>query len=161
MNFIKNHWFGALIWMWTIIFALFMAVVLLSPHHDLKNRGFTFCTQKLSEDLALCERFSLCTTKTIFYNTWCDIKVIAKSFRDWYDGKNAYPWSGFLFKPATIQQSFFDDEEIKEYMQEHPDTLAEMEQLKILGKDLENVQQENVSIKNFKFELETSGVGLK
>ncbi|MBR4105916.1 MAG: hypothetical protein IKK52_01275 [Alphaproteobacteria bacterium] len=149
MNFIKHHWFGALLGLWMVLFIGLVGIVLAAPHYDAQNRGFAFCTQNLADNLADCERESLCSMQAVLDNTWCDIKIIAKSFTDWIDGKNPYPWSGYIFEPEQPRPSYFDDEEIKAYLKEYPDTLDEMERLKNLRKDMENAQDKDSSIEKF------------
>ena len=160
MNFIKSHWFGLIIWLWLVLFAILTAIVLVSPHHDAKNRGFAYCTQNLVDDLNDCNQKISCSVKVILNNTICDIKIIYAGITAWIDGKQNTPWDNYIFTPE-LPSSYIDEEERQEYLKEYPDTLAEMARLKILGKDLENVQDENINIEDFIDTPKASGVGLE
>lgn len=149
MNFIKSHWFGMLIGLWMFLFIALVGIVIFAPHHDAKNRGFAFCTHNLADDLISCDKATLCTMNAILNNTWCDIKIICQSFNDWIDNKHPYPWSGYLFEPEQLHSSYFDEEEVKEYMQEYPDTLEEMVELKKLRKDMEDAQNKDITKERF------------
>lgn len=144
MKFLKTHWFGILLSCWFLLLSLFVVIVILSPHHDAENRGFAYCTHGLIEKIGNCENAGLCVAGAILHNTWCDIGIIKQSFVDWLDDKHRYPWSGYIFKPElpVAQSAYFDENEIKEYMQEYPDTAQEMEKLKQLRKDMENARNE-------------------
>lgn len=150
MSFIRKHWFGFLIGCWFLLLSFFVAIILYAPHHDAKNRGFAYCTQELIEKIGNCENAGLCVAGAILHNTWCDIGIIKQSFVDWLDNKHPYPWSGYVFKPELplAQSAYFDENEIREYMQKYPDTLQYMENLKQLRKDLENAQNKESSIEN-------------
>ncbi len=144
MGFLKEHWFGIIIGCWFFVLSLFVAVILIAPHQDAKNRGFVYCNQNFVEQISECNNANLCVVKAILYNTGCDITIIKQSFIDWLHHKHPYPWSGYIFdpEPLTDRSTYFDKDEIEEYLQEYPDTVQEMEKLKQLRKDLENAQNE-------------------
>ena len=58
--------------------------------------------------------------------------------RLWIDDKQPTPWSNYLFEPEIDNTSFFDEEEITEYLKNNPDVKSEMRRLDVLRKDLEN-----------------------
>ena len=160
MNFIKSHWFGILICLWLVLFVAMMVVVLIAPHNDAKNRGFAFCTHNLINTLENCNRKIICSTKAITDNTVCDIKIITNSFYKWLKGDNRFPWSDYIFSPEK-SFSYIDEEERKEYLNEFPDTLEEMEKLKQLRKDMEDAQNEYISKEEIILPAEVTGMGFE
>lgn len=161
MKFIKSYWFGVLIGLWMFLFITMVVLVLVAPHHDAKNRGFAFCTQDLVDGLAQCNNSSLCGLKAILKNTWCDVAIIAKGCGDWIKGEQPYPWSNYIFEPELKQNSYVDDAEVKEYLEQYPDTIAEMERLKQIRKDMEHAQNSEISDEKFSFQEQPAGMGLE
>lgn len=161
MKWVKDHWFGMIMWLWVVAVALVMVMVLLSPHYDAKNRGFAFCTQQLIEKLEECDKKIACSTVAVLDNTICDVKIIGKSFKEWVDGKHPYPWSGYIFAAEIPLSSFINEDERREYLEEYPDTLAEMEKLKFLRKDLENAQNKHNDEKKFSLPKAVTGMGFE
>ena len=129
MTSIKTHWFGLLIGLWLLAFIVMLVLIVVSPKHDLKNRGFTYCTQNLISDLQDCDRAIICSTKAVTLSTWCDIKIIAQGLKLWYKGEQATPWSNYIFEPETTR--LFDDtndEDLADYLKENPDTAAHIQE---------------------------------
>lgn len=165
MKFIKLHWFELLIGVWLMGFALLLTLILLAPKHDLKNRGFTYCTQVLISDLQECDRAFFCSSKAVAQSTWCDIKIVAQGLKLWHDGKQPYPWSNYIFTPETVNSVLFDDiedEEIAAYLKANPDSTDKIQEFIKLRKDLDNVEKEK-SRQHTKISPQnsTSGMGLE
>ncbi len=146
MAYIKNHWFGIGVSLFVVLFILMLILILLAPKQDAKSRGFIPCTEKLVETLLDCERNVWCTSKAIINNSWCDVKVIGRGIKKWLQGKQAAPWSNYIFEPELPLPSFVDEEARQQYLSDNPDVKMEMERLNILRKELEN--EENAPTDN-------------
>ena len=138
MNFIKRYWFYGILFFIVCCFLLLFVLLIISPKQDAKNRGFISCTQDMVNDLVACDRAFWCSVKAIGGNTYCDIKIIVSGFDMWFDGKQKYPWSNYIFEPEINNESFFDEEARIEYLKNNPNVRAEMLRLDKLRKDLEN-----------------------
>ena len=142
MNFIKRYWFGGILTTVICCFLLLFVLLIISPKQDAKNRGFVKCTQSMITSLSDCNRKIWCSVETISENTWCNIKVIAEGFKLWLDDKQPRPWSNYLFEPEAIENSFFDEEAIAEYLKNNPNVKQEMMRLDELRKELENEEND-------------------
>jgi hypothetical protein len=85
-----------------------------------------------------CNREIWCSIKAISNNTFCDFKVILDGFNLWLNDKQDTPWSNYIFEPELPDSSFFDKEDLEEYLKNNPDIKAEMKRLDKLRKDLED-----------------------
>lgn len=163
MTFVKTHWFGLLIGFWLLAFVIMLVLIIISPKYDLKNRGFTYCTQCLVDDLQDCDRAFGCSIKAVTRSTWCDIKIIAEGLSLWYNGKQPAPWSNYIFTPE-INTAFDDtnDKDMAKYLEENPDTVAHMQELIKLRKDWDNAKEKDeLDFKKIVPESPTPGVGLE
>ncbi len=133
MKFIKEYWFSILIGLWLTLFLLMLTLVLLAPKYDLQNRGFTYCTQKLIEDIQDCDAEFFCGAKAVSSSTWCDVKIIAQGIKLWYNNEQPRPWSNYIFTPETA--SVFDDEELAIEAEGADSDVAPMQELIKIGKD--------------------------
>lgn len=138
MNFIKRYWFGGVLTTLICCFVILFVLLVISPKQDAKNRGFVKCTQLMITSLSDCNRSIWCSVKTISENTWCNVKVVAEGVKLWLDNKQPTPWANYLFEPQIIENSFFDEEAIEEYLKNNPDVKKEMMRLDELRKGLEN-----------------------
>lgn len=142
MKIKKNDWFLYLLLIFFCLFFVFVLIILISPHHDVKNRGLSFCTQNLINDLEDCSHKFACSANALWQNTKCDISIIIQGFENWIQDKQPNPWCNYIFEPELPLDSYFDKEEIEEYMKEYPDTKEQIKKLNKLRKDLENAQNE-------------------
>ena len=134
MHFLKNHWFGALMWL-MILAAVFLAVaVLFSPRQDLDRRGFIPCTETMADDMLACNKSLGCMLKAVVANSWCDIKVIGRGVKLWLTGAQTAPWSNYWFTPRLEEQ----DPGLEEFYRKNPDLPKQMRELKKLNEELEN-----------------------
>ena len=138
MYFIKRYWFGGLLITIIGCFLILFLLLVISPKQDDKNRGFIKCTQQMVDSLYDCERQVWCSIKAISNNTFCDFMVIREGFKLWLNDKQPTPWSNYIFVPELNDNSFFDEEIQKKYLEKNPDTQAEMMRLNKLRKDLED-----------------------
>ena len=138
MSLIKRYWFGVVMGCLTSIFVVVLVLVIIAPKQDSKQRGFVKCTQNMVSQLIDCDKAVLCSMKAIVSNTLCDIKVINTGISKWLKGEQERPWSNYIFEPELPLASYFDKEEIDEYMKEYPDTKEQIKKLDKLRKDLEN-----------------------
>jgi len=136
LKFIKYHWFGLFI---SIIIGLLLVqftLVLISPHHDAKQRGFSICTQEMSDQIAFCDSQNWCILKSIIKNTFCDTKIIITGAKNWISGQQPRPWSNYIFVPV-LSQTEEPDQDLEEYYQSQPDLAQQIEQLKQKNQQLE------------------------
>lgn len=143
MSLIRRHWFGLLTGFMIFVFFVLFILVLLSPRQDVQKRGFIPCTEAMAENILECEgnRF-ICLFSGVIGNSWCDMKVVGRGFKDWIKGKQSMPWSNYIFIPELPVDEAFDDDARAEYLKTSPDIKAEMQQLQKLSEELEN--EENV-----------------
>lgn len=139
MNFIKQHWFGALITLILLFSAILFVIVVLSPRYDNQKRGFIPCTETMADELLACSNKSFCMLGAVLNNSVCDAKVILNGLGDWVKGKQPAPWSNYFFTPDLTP-----DEEteagVAEFYQDNPNLREEMERLKQLNQKLEQNQ---------------------
>jgi hypothetical protein len=147
MFLIKRYWFEVVMILLVTLFLGVVTVLLLSPKQDVDNRGFIPCTKALMDNLFDCDRKILCSIKAVLTNTKCEISVIHDGIKLWINDKQDYPWSNYIFEPKLPSSAYIDDEAVKEYLKEHPNVKADMENLHLLRKDLEN---ENANSENYK-----------
>lgn len=67
----KRHWFSMLMMFLFVIFLGFFAAVLIAP-----KELFFFCTEKLRQDLVICENRLACTAKSIVESAYCNFKTV-------------------------------------------------------------------------------------
>lgn len=138
MAFLKHYWFGILTGLIIFIGLIMFVLILLSPRQDLQRRGFIPCTEDMAERLIACDRQIGCVMGAIMENSWCDAKVIGRGVKNWLSGKQSAPWSNYIFIPELPADELFDEAAQKEYFQNNPDSLQEMQELKQLNEELEN-----------------------
>ena len=144
IKFIKHFWFHIFITFLLLCFVGIAVLILLSPKQDMKRRGFVPCTEEMIEDLLNCNRRFLCSSRAIIENNLCVAQVIRIGFSDWVKGKQPRPWSNYIFKPELYSDSFIDQEEVKKYLETHPDVKIEMERLHRMRKDMENENNKQI-----------------
>ena len=117
LAFLRYYWFGLLISFILLIGFLFFLLILVSPKQDVQKRGFIPCTEALAQNLLSCpqENKYSCGIKHILGNSWCNIKVIGKGWKDWWQGKQARPWSNYIYEPQISVSTDKNDEFYAEY----------------------------------------------
>lgn len=121
-------------------FAIMLVLVMLSPKYDAKNRGFVACTHNLLDGIVECDHTIGCSMGVIIQSAWCDIKMVGSGIKNWAEGRQAYPWSNYIYEPETPKNQLVDEEARIKYLEQYPDTKAEMEEKHRLRKELENEQ---------------------
>lgn len=116
-SFFRHYWFGLLISSILMVSFLLFLLVLVSPRQDVQKRGFIPCTEALAQNLLSCsqENKYSCGIKHILANSWCDIKVIGRGWKDWWQGKQASPWSNYIYEPQHSDSVEENDEFYAEY----------------------------------------------
>lgn len=142
-NFVKYHWFGLLISIMVGLFFVQFFLVFIAPHHDVRNRGFSPCTEKMAQEVADCGNKSFCVLSAVTANAWCDTKVIGQGLVSWVRGEQFRPWSNYLFVPEYPQEEM--DEGLDEYYRENPDIAREMRDLKQKSEELERLKDEQTT----------------
>jgi hypothetical protein len=141
LNRLKNHWFGALMTLITLVYATVIILIALAPRQDRQERGFIPCTKQMMTRLLACEKNrSLCMSKVIVQNHLCDWGVVAKGLTRWIQGEQARPWSNYLFEPDLRKDPDFERENaalLEEYYQNNPDVEVQMHRLNDAREQLE------------------------
>ena len=142
LNFIKFHWFGLLISLFIGLFLLQFLIVMISPHYDLQNRGFAYCTDKMAQRIEDCQSANLCIFKTVISGSFCDTEVIIKGFSEWIKGKQPRPWSNYIFVPEYPDETEEADEALEEYYNNNPDLYEQMDNIRQQYLELEKKNDE-------------------
>ncbi len=132
LKFIKIHWFGLIV---STIFALSIAIiiiVLISPHQNEQNKGFSPCTQQMITDINECNKKNTCVLKSLLKNNLCNIKIIGSGISLWLGGKQETPWDNYLFEEKKPQIS----PELQDFYKQNPDINQQMIELKKLNKKI-------------------------
>lgn len=148
MTFIRRHWFGLLTGLIIFIFLVLFILVLLSPRRDAQKRGFIPCTEAMAEEVLACDGNKVgCLLSAVVGNSWCDMKVVGRGFKDWLQGRQRAPWSNYIFIPRQAEDEDFSAADRAEYFKSNPDIQSEMQQLQKLNEELEHEenQQQQVS----------------
>lgn len=138
-TFLKYYWFGLLMSFILLVGFMFFLLILLSPRYDVQKRGFIPCTEALAQNLLSCpqENKYSCGIKHILANSWCDLKVIGKGWKDWGQGKQSAPWSNYIFEPELPNMPAEDDEFYAEYIKKGITPTADMQNLIKMSDELE------------------------
>ena len=137
MRWLKEHWFGLLMSLFTLLAVMYFVIIFVSPRYDLKRRGFIPCTEELAQNLASCKENKLiCTMGAILKNNLCDLRVIGQGFTDWWNDRQPRPWSNYWFEPELLSdRPGNDDPDLAEFYRQHPDLQVEMNELKRLEQE--------------------------
>ena len=136
MRFLRQYWFSLLMSVFLLCAIAYFAVVFVSPRYDMQHRGFVPCTKQLATNVEACGQGKvLCILGTIGTDNLCNLKVIAKGFKNWLAGEQNAPWSNYIFTPELPQNPSPDEEETEEVYTIDQDLLQDMEKLKKLNKE--------------------------
>lgn len=138
MSFLRAHWFGLLVSLFTAYFVVIFILVLFSPRQDLQKRGFIPCTETMVREMLECnqESKSFCMIGAVVKNSLCDSKVVLDGLGAWVKGQQPSPWANYYFTPE-LAGSEEEDEGLDEFRRQTPDVEASMEELRRLNQDLE------------------------
>ena len=107
VKYLKECWFGILLFISVGIFLLFVMVVETAPHNDLKMRGFTPCTYEMAANFAE-EKIKIADVFFIIGKGYvCYFEVMKKGAEDWWNGKQRTPWENYWFEEYNFE---IDDE---------------------------------------------------
>ena len=132
---VSHYMFKTIVTLFVVLFFAFFIIVMSSPRQDLQKRGFIQCTEIMAAELHVCQSKAWCSIKSILKNSFCDSKVITKGFGDWLKGEQKTPWANYIFE-AEIEENF--EEALKQFYEENPNVVEEMQKLKESHKELEN-----------------------
>lgn len=135
MNFIRHHWFGLIV---SLGFCFFMAVffmVLIAPSQDEQKRGFIPCSEEMVRQVQQCSGQKICVLQAVCADTFCNIKVIGRGWRQWWRGEQPRPWSNYLFAPKLPEHYSRGDD--GEYYAPAHEVRAQMQNLQKLNDELE------------------------
>lgn len=121
-------------------------VMYLSPRQDMQERGFIPCTKQLVFDLSGCSGGEIkCPLKLLWQDMKCNVKVVGTGAKDWLKGKQAAPWSNYLFEPELLP-----NDEAYPYAEEINQSIPDFEKQHdfILQKqqELEEAKQRNLNL---------------
>ncbi|MCM1323760.1 MAG: hypothetical protein NC218_06325 [Acetobacter sp.] len=99
----REYWFGGLLGLFVVLFLLFVVVVAMAPHNDMKMRGFAPCTYQMTTELNLAagERQIWDVMSTVGKGYWCYAGVMRMGMAKWYAGEQETPWANYFFVPLT------------------------------------------------------------
>lgn len=102
---IKEYWFGMLLFVFSAMFLVFVAIVAAAPHDDLKMRGFTPCTYQMAYDVNLYSTQSDISgvLGAIAKSYVCYAAVMGKGVKLWLSGNQSTPWANYFFKADTFK----------------------------------------------------------
>ena len=149
MKYLKNHWFGILISVFMAYFLTVIILVVISPKEDAKNRGFIPCSDTQMQNIKNCKKNRItCIICSSLQGNLCYMKVVNKGMVDFLLGRQTFPWSNYLFSPEP-EPAEYQDEEVQKILQEHPELIKSMEDIKeknrILMEKINNNQEDNVN----------------
>ena len=136
-KFIKNHWFELIMIAIIILFLAEFFLILSAPHEDENNRGFSFCTNNMIDNVSNCNRRTWCTFKAVSNNYICYNIVILKGFKNWINKKSPTPWSDYFYDPQSTELQ----EELVEFYEQNPNIEEQMQTL--MEKKLELGSKQN------------------
>lgn len=102
----------------------------------------------MAEEVLACDGNKVgCLLSAVVGNSWCDMKVVGRGFKDWLQGRQKAPWSNYIFIPRQAEDEDFSAADRAEYFKTNPDIQSEMQQLQKLNEELEHEenQQQQVS----------------
>lgn len=104
---IKDYWFGILLFSFSVLFLIFVAIVAAAPHDDLKMRGFVPCTYQMAYEVNLYSSQSNIAgvLGAITESYICYASVMGEGVKLWWDGKQKKPWANYFFQPDTFKIS--------------------------------------------------------
>lgn len=139
LRFIKIHWFGLILTIIGVFYALIFILVFLSPRQDELKRGFIPCTETLVKEMFDCNGKAWCMSKAIVKNTGCDTKIVLEGFGNWVEGKQPTPWANYLFEPEIGKDQNKEEihPELEEFYKDNRDIKADMEKLNKQWQELE------------------------
>ena len=157
LDFLKCYWFGLLMSLILLIGFLFFLLVLISPHNDLQKRGFVPCTDALAQNLLSCpkENKYTCSIKHILAHSWCHIEVIGEGFSFWWQGKQATPWSNYIYEPQTSTITDPNDDFYADYEAQGISPAWDMQQIIKMHENLEKQNALQSQIKEDKKDEKT------
>lgn len=113
---IKEYWFGGLMALMVVLFLLFVVVVAVAPHNDMKMRGFAPCTVMMAEELNISagQKKMWEVMSAVSGGYLCYAAVMREGASLWLEGKQPTPWANYLFEPETYIVSPEESEPLSE-----------------------------------------------
>ena len=100
---IREYWFGLLMIVWVVVTLLFVLIVAIAPHNDIKMRGFTPCTYDMAGAVsdAGSSRHFWGVMSGVGKGYLCYARVMKQGFALWIKGEQPTFWSNYLFEPEV------------------------------------------------------------
>lgn len=113
---IREYWFGELMALIVVLFLLFVTVVAVAPHHDMKMRGFAPCTMAVAEELNISasQKKIWEVMSAVGSGYLCYAAVMREGVSLWLDGEQTTPWANYMFEPETYVVSPEESEPLSE-----------------------------------------------
>lgn len=140
MRFIKEHWFGLIISLISLVYILMFSFVMLSPKHDPAGKGFNKCARQTYEAMQNCQKSTWCLLKEVVKNSFCNLEVMGQGVTLWLAGEQPTPWSNYLYKVELPEEI---SPELKQFYQENPNLEQQMYKLKQKQQQLEKEANEH------------------
>lgn len=95
---------------------LFVLIVALAPHNDVKMRGFTACTYDMADKIneAGMSRSLSGVMVSVGRGYLCYARVIKQGAERWANGEQPAIWSNYLFKPEVYDVAPDESEPLSE-----------------------------------------------
>ncbi len=114
---VKEYWFGLLLFLFSLLFLLFIAIVASAPHDDAKMRGFAPCTYIMTQELNIyaSQRDVVGALGAVTQSYICYAKVMKEGLKNWFVGKQSTPWENYFFKadnfivPPELSEPFSEE----------------------------------------------------
>lgn len=99
-----------------VLFLLFVTVVAVAPHNDMKMRGFAPCTIVMAEELNVggSQQKIWEVMSAVGGGYLCYAGVMREGMSLWLEGKQPTPWANYLFEPETYIASPEESEPLSE-----------------------------------------------
>ena len=90
-----------------LVFLLFIVVVAIAPHGDMKMRGFAPCTVTMAEELnaGAGQKKMWEVISGVGRGYLCYAAVMREGVSLWLEGKQTTPWANYMFVPETYVAS--------------------------------------------------------
>lgn len=113
---VREYWFGGVMTLVVVLFLLFVVIVAVAPHNDMKMRGFAPCTYQMAEELnASASGKKIWEVMSAVGGGYlCYAGVIRRGVSLWMERKQSTPWANYMFEPETYTATAEESEPLSE-----------------------------------------------
>ena len=113
VEFIKKYWFGGLLSLFSLVVLGVVCVVSIAPHSSKEMKGFSVCTYKMADELAVygARKEISGVVQAIVESYVCYAEVMVDGLKLWVEGKQDTPWANYLFE--VEENNEFEDEDVE------------------------------------------------